>query len=179
MPKIFILVAIILALVLAQTAVFPKAELWGARPDLVMTMVIIWSLLKADYQESWLLALGGGFLLDINSGLPFGVITLSLFLTVFLISRLTTDVFRQFSRLALIITISLATVIYNFLLVGLTNAFCLLKLGNYNISFNRFLLEMAPTLIYNLLIAFAFYFALRRLSDWLESRERRIKLLQL
>lgn len=63
-----------------QTTVMPRFALWGVRPDLMLLVVVSWSLLRGT-KEGLLWALGGGLLLDLLSGGPFGAATLSLALS--------------------------------------------------------------------------------------------------
>jgi rod shape-determining protein MreD len=63
-----------------QTTVMPRFALWGVRPDLMLLVVVSWSLLRGT-KEGLQWALGGGLLLDLLSGGPFGAATLSLALS--------------------------------------------------------------------------------------------------
>ena len=60
-----------------QTTLLPYLSINGVKPDLLLVLVAIWSLLNGS-REGSLWALAGGFLLDLLSGAPFGIGTLSL-----------------------------------------------------------------------------------------------------
>ena len=60
-----------------QTTLLPYLSINGIKPDLLLVLVAIWSLLNGS-REGSLWALVGGFILDLLSGAPFGIGTLSL-----------------------------------------------------------------------------------------------------
>ena len=64
---------VLVAAALVQTTVMPRFALWGAVPNLMLAVVVSWSLRRGARQTAGI-ALGGGLLLDLLSGGPFGAI---------------------------------------------------------------------------------------------------------
>jgi len=80
-PYLVCLLLVVIAL--AQTTLSPRLALLGVQPNLMLLAVLSWSLLRGG-KEGMLWAFGGGVLLDMLSGSPFGTSTLSLLLVSFL-----------------------------------------------------------------------------------------------
>ena len=67
----------LLASVFLQAGLLPELFVRGGRPDLVLLVVVSWSILGRDLEGiAW--AFVGGMLLDLFSGAPFGVSSLGL-----------------------------------------------------------------------------------------------------
>lgn len=60
-----------------QTCLLPRYAVEGIAPNLVVLLVAAWAILYGS-REGALVALLSGFLLDLLSGAPFGLLTLSL-----------------------------------------------------------------------------------------------------
>ncbi len=76
--KIFFLVSAFVFFLAFQLCVVPQLTLRGARPDIFFLAFLAWFLLR-PLRESIFWLLVGGFLLDLYSPLPFGVISLSMY----------------------------------------------------------------------------------------------------
>jgi len=70
----------LLSVGLLQTSALSHLALWGVTPDLMLLVVVSWSLLRGT-KAGMLWALAGGLLLDVLSAGPFGVATLALTLS--------------------------------------------------------------------------------------------------
>lgn len=68
---------------LFQTVVLARVELWGARPNLMLLLVLVWSIVR-DLDEGLIVALIGGLILDLFSGGPPGSMVLGLLAAAFL-----------------------------------------------------------------------------------------------
>lgn len=73
------------ALAVLQSTVFARFRLLDGAPDLVLLAVVAWSL-TGRARQSMTLGLVGGLLLDLLSGYPLGVSSLSLIVVAFLVS---------------------------------------------------------------------------------------------
>jgi rod shape-determining protein MreD len=73
----FISLVIIIGAVFLQATLSPLVEISGVHPDLVLVLVIGWVILRG-LEEGLVWAVFGGLSLDVLSGAPFGVFTLSL-----------------------------------------------------------------------------------------------------
>ncbi|MEA3346205.1 MAG: rod shape-determining protein MreD [Chloroflexota bacterium] len=90
-PYLASLLLILIALV--QTTLSPHLAILGAYPNLMLLVVLSWTLLRTG-REGMLWAFGGGVLLDMLSGAPFGASTLPLLLVSFLSSLGEETLFR-------------------------------------------------------------------------------------
>jgi rod shape-determining protein MreD len=98
-PYLVCLLLVVIAL--AQTTLSPHLALLGAQPNLMLLAVLSWSLLRGG-KGGMLWAFGGGMLLDVLSGAPFGTSTLPLLLVSFLSGRGEVAVFRTTLSLPLV-----------------------------------------------------------------------------
>jgi rod shape-determining protein MreD len=83
-PYVVCLLLVVVAL--AQSSLSPRLALLGVQPNLMLLAVLSWSLLRGG-REGLLWAFGGGVLVDILSGAPLGVSSLSLLLVSLLSSQ--------------------------------------------------------------------------------------------
>jgi len=75
LKNILISILILYFLVLLQTSFFVHFNLWGIVPNFVIILVILWNFFekeKSFLSLGFLIALIGGFFLDIFSSWPFG-----------------------------------------------------------------------------------------------------------
>ena len=94
-----------------QTSALPSFSAGGIVPDLMLLVVVSWSVLRG-FRAGLPLALGGGLLLDLLSGGPFGAATISLALSSLVTGLEQLNLFRDSLWLPLVASI-LATVLYN------------------------------------------------------------------
>lgn len=71
--------------VVLQSTVVPEIRIAGGGPDLILMLVLSWTLL-ADTTEGIAWAMVGGILQDIISGVPTGTTALALVIVAFLVS---------------------------------------------------------------------------------------------
>ena len=74
------------AAALAQSTAIAGVSLFGARPDLVFLLVVVWSFLRGS-GEGAIWAFIGGVLLDALSGGPFSGFTLALLVAALLVGQ--------------------------------------------------------------------------------------------
>jgi rod shape-determining protein MreD len=113
--------AILFSLALVQSTVTPNVKLLGVQPDLMLMVVVSWSLLRGS-EEGMLWALIGGIMIDMFSTVPFGASTLALLITSFLSGLGHRNIFRL-ALLVPALVIPVATLLYQLILYGLLYAF--------------------------------------------------------
>lgn len=91
--NLYATVALLAVVALAQTSLAPYLSLGGVKPDLMLTAVVLWSLLRGA-GEGMIWGFIGGALLDLFSGGPFGLSILSLMLASYLSGIGEVNVFR-------------------------------------------------------------------------------------
>jgi rod shape-determining protein MreD len=72
-----VVVPLLTVVALAQTVLLAQVDLLGARPDLMLSVVLVWAVLRG-VDEGMVWGLIGGLALDILSGGPMGANTLAL-----------------------------------------------------------------------------------------------------
>jgi len=142
-----------------QTTVAPYLQMWSVRPDLMLLVVIAWSLLRgAKVGVVW--AIGGGLLLDLLSGGPFGALTIALALASLVAGLGELNVFRGSPWLPLVAS-AMATVVYDL------SQFVILQLLGHTVAWDSGLLQvLGPSLAINALATYPIYWAAR----WLHRR---------
>ena len=152
------LVVPLLALVtIIQTTLLPMFLPGPVRPDLMLMLVVGWGVVHGDGQAT-LWGFGGGIMLDLVSGTPFGLHAISLGAIGFLADTLQTNFFRSN------IFIPLATIFVATLIVYVGQAAALQTLG-YPIVWPVYIFNVVlPTAILNTLLMPLVYWLLRRLD---------------
>jgi rod shape-determining protein MreD len=146
---------------LLQSTLLPQIRLFGAQPDLVLLIVVSWSLLRGS-EEGMLWALIGGLALDILSSARLGVNTLPLLAIAFLAGLWQRGLFRL-DVLVPFLAIPLASLVYQGAMVSL------LKLLGWPATWQASLLHaILPTTLLNTLLMPVVYVLVR----WLHGRTR-------
>ncbi|MGC8788100.1 MAG: rod shape-determining protein MreD [Anaerolineae bacterium] len=151
--------ALLLTIALLQTSVMPNFMLFGVVPDLMLLVIVSWTLLRG-IQEGIVWALAGGFMLDLLSGGPFGAITISLSLSTLVAGSGSPTIFHGASWLPALAG-AVATGLYNLLYL------IILQLSGRPMPWGPSLLQVAvPCMIVNALVMYPIYWAMR----WLHHR---------
>jgi rod shape-determining protein MreD len=135
----------------------PSLSWSGVMPDLMLLVVVSWSLLRGT-REGLLWALGGGLLLDLMSGGPFGVAVVSLALSSVIIGMGELNVARDSLWLPLVASV-LATAAYN-----LSYWAILQVTGRFFYTVHGLLQLMGPSVMLNAIAMYPTYWATRWLS---------------
>lgn len=106
-------VPLLVGVAAVQVSLLPHLTIVGVRPDLMLLVIISWSLLRGT-AEGMLWGFVGGVCLDFLSGAPFGVSTLALLVVSFLASLGEVRIYGTHIILPLS-TIFLATIAYDFI----------------------------------------------------------------
>lgn len=121
----------------------------------MLLTVVSWALLRGG-REGAVWGFAGGVMLDLLSGAPFGVITLSLLLVGYLSGLGEINVFRANFLLPAFVVL-VATLLYNAVIL------LLLQLLGQSVLWESALLHVIlPTVLLNVLILPLFYLPLRR-----------------
>jgi rod shape-determining protein MreD len=104
-------IPLLLAAAVFQSAVLSHVRVFGGQPDLVVIIVLAWSVLDDD-REGMAWAFVGGLLLDLFSGAPFGLSTLVLVAMAFVVGLAEAQVYRNNVLLTLLLTL-LGTAAYH------------------------------------------------------------------
>lgn len=78
----------LLFLFVAQISVLPHFLILGFSFSVMLISAFIFAFLVVDYKELMIFSFSSGFLLDVYSGIPFGIILLSFVLSVILVNFL-------------------------------------------------------------------------------------------
>lgn len=160
----FIIVAI---LILLEILLVPRLTIFGVRPNLVLLAILGWFILT-DFKEAIKWLWGAAIILDFGGALPFGVVSLSLLFTLFLVYLFSLRVFREKNWSTVFFLSLTGSLIYNFLLIIFTKLFTLIKLSHFAIDLTYYSVNLIlPTLFYNLLVILILYRILKHYRLWL------------
>ena len=152
MKSFLIILALLLAAILQITLV-PFLAFKGVSPNLVLLLISFLVIFKG-FQQSWWLVILAGLFLDLFSGLPFGLISLSLLVTVYLIDLFNRNVFSVVRFWVMTILIISATLIYDLLLFGLSRIFQIDSVLGPKYLFIE--------IVYNLLLTVIFFYGAKK-----------------
>lgn len=163
--KSFFAILILLLAVILQTTLVPFLALRGVTFNLVLVLILFWVILKS-FREVWWLVILAGLFLDLLSGLSFGLISLSLLITVYLIDRFNRSVFSGAKIWLVAALIALGSLFYDFILIGLSRLFFLINLSQkviYSNIFSRdYLITLFLIVAYNL-VALIFLYGIKKI----------------
>ena len=149
----YVTILLLSTVVILQTTAMPYLSILGVKPDLVLLMVVSWSLLRGA-KEGMIWALVGGIGLDLVSGAPFGISTVALVGLSLLAGLGQFSVFRTHIALPLIAAL-IATLAYDLFFL------LLLLMRGASIAWVDSLIKvMLPSILVNVLLAPLVYKAL-------------------
>lgn len=152
MKNILIILGFLLITIL-QITVVPFFNFNGVVPNLILVLILCLIIFKG-FEDQWPWVLLSGVLLDLFSGLPFGLISLSLLSTVYLIDLLNLNFFAITKLWIAEILVILGTIVYDLIIVFLSRLFSFALTLNW-----RYLLG---EIIYNLIIMGLFYYGFKK-----------------
>ncbi len=148
----------ILALAVAlQSGVIPQFRILGGSPDLVFLVVLAWSV-HAPLEAGVTWAIVGGIMQDLLSAAPTGMSAIGIVLVVFLVSRLTEQLYSV-GLLLLAGMVAVGTLIQQGVLFVL-----LWLMGTPVDLISDFTYVILPTMVYNLLFIWPVYWFIRRIQ---------------
>ena len=150
----------ILALgVILQSAIISRISLLSGYADLILIMVISWSL-QEGVTTAWHWAVLAGLMTAIITGLPWGVPLLG-YLTAVLLAKTFQKRIWQAPLITVFTVTFLASLIYYLI------TFVILNLMGGSLEFGEtFSLVILPSLLLNLLFAIPIFWLMRDLSRW-------------
>ncbi len=149
--KTFLVILGLLLAVILQTTLLPFLALRGIIPDLVLVLILLLVIFR-DFRKVWWLVILAGLFLDLFSGLPFGLISLSLLMTTYFINWFNRSIFSETKFWIILFLIGLASLFYELALFGLTKLFISVNLSQQEIYSSLFSLNYLADLF-----LFAFY----------------------
>lgn len=144
---------------IVQSSITSHLRLLGVSPDLVLVFTAS-NILVLGPRDGLLFALLGGLMLDALSGAPFGLVTLSLVVTGYLVGLAEYNLFRT-ARIVPFLSIALATIIYYVLF-----AFLLQMTGHPTLWGATVQRVILPAVLMNAIMMFPVYYLLL----WLRAR---------
>jgi rod shape-determining protein MreD len=152
--NIYTSILLLIGVALIQSTVMPHLTLWGVKPDLMLLVVISWSLLRGT-REGIVWGFIGGLCLDLFSGAPLGLSALALLIASFFSSLGEATIFRTHVILPLA-TVFFASLIYDFIFL-----LALRTLGWPIVWLDSFIRLVLPTSLLNVLLTPLVYLAMR------------------
>ena len=164
MPATLIAIPILVVLSIIQSALLSRFQLLNGMPDLVLLVLLAWTLQKrVSTAIQW--GIIGGLITQLFSAVPIGVPVVSYLLSIGLALYLRTRVW-QVPLLALFIAVFAGTVISH--LVSIVA----LQISGYAIPWYEAInLVTLPSLLLNLLLALPAYLGMGELAGWLYPEE--------
>jgi rod shape-determining protein MreD len=160
MKVLLIILSLLLAIIL-QTSLVPFLTVSEVGPNLILILIIILVVFNG-FKKIWPYIILIGFFLDLLAGLPFGLMSLSLVSTAYLVDWFNRSIFSGIKFWITASLVVLGTLIYNLFLLGLGKIFVVIGLsqtilwyasGSFFVPFFRIIGEIG----YNLLISFIVY----------------------
>ncbi|MFA6526526.1 MAG: hypothetical protein WCT26_03910 [Candidatus Buchananbacteria bacterium] len=145
------------ALIFLQLAVVGNLNFFGGRVNLTLVVLIILiNLAEFNWVVTFTVVIG--LLLDVYSGLPFGILTLSLFISGVTLKILFLNFFTNFSFYSLLLLGLIAVILYNAVFIFIIGLIYFIGLSDYLPGFDylyKFLWQILTT---ELIMVAAYYF---------------------
>lgn len=153
----YLLLPLFAFIAVVQATLVPLLPFGDARPDLMLVLVVVWGIVRGN-GEAALWGLGGGIFLDLFSGVPFGLQSLSLAAVGLIADLMETNFFRS-NMLLPLSAIFVATFFYH-----IAAAAALQTLG-YAVNWEPYLTGVVlPTAIANTILMPLAFTLLRRVE---------------
>jgi rod shape-determining protein MreD len=149
-----------------QVTVTARLNILGGRPDLVLLIVMAWTL-NATLEEGVIWAFVGGICTDLLSAAPLGTSAAGLVILVFMFHAVRQQIYTV-GLFTLIWVVLLGTLFQHIavmvilMLTGFAPAFTD-QLG-YGVIFQEFTSLIFPTMVYNLIVIVPIYAVMRRIQ---------------
>jgi rod shape-determining protein MreD len=168
LKKALVFLISLIVLYILQTALFPFLELGGIVPNLLLILTVFYGFMR-NSREGMIAGFVSGMVLDLLTGLSFGVHTLALLLIGLINGKLRKVFYGDDVKLPLLFT-GLSDLFYGFFIY----IFFFLPRGRDNIKY--YLLNiMIPEAVYTVLVALILYFLYARIFSWLDQEERKVE----
>lgn len=164
--NLFLSIPILSLAVALQVSISPQIRILGGAPDLVLLIVLCWSV-NSQFDESMTWAFVGGIVADLLSAAPLGTTSMGLILIVFIVHLFQQRLYRV--GFLLLLPMVLAGTLLKETLFAIVLAFVGLG-SNYG---TMFFYVIVPTALYNAAAIWVIYFFVRRIQKRLP-REKRV-----
>lgn len=145
-----------------QSTFLSKITFFGVHPNLMLTLVLCWSLLRGGREGlSW--GLLGGLILDLFSITPFGTFTIALLVTAFFTTLSEASSF-QLTRILPAGIMLLASPLFHLI------AMIMMQLLGWQVGWSRLLSLLLPAACVDALFTLFLFPLIRRLSNLAGSR---------
>lgn len=166
MKTFLIILTFILSILIHISGVF-FLSFYEANLNFVLIFSFILVVHK-EFKKTWWAFLAIGFLLDLFSGLPFGVISFSLICSCFLVDWLNRTIFSDPKFWIVVILALIGIFSYHFTLLVLSKIFLITKIESMafvysDYSFWKLALKMIMTLIYNAVFVSIIFYAVKKI----------------
>lgn len=163
----YLAIPILLLAVAVQSSLLPQFRVYSGQPDLVLLLVLAWSV-HADLEEGLLWAFFGGISQDLMSFLPLGSSTMGLVIGVFTIYW----VRRQIFKLNIIVVVAIVMIMVVLQQIIQLGVLTLIGWDLGLISVIRY--AMIPSFLYNLALFVPVYVVLRLIQRRIYRRLERV-----
>lgn len=150
-------ILLVCGLIILQLAVEGNLNFFGGRINLALVILIILVNL-AEFSWVVIFSVATGLLLDVYSGLPFGVLSVSLFLTGASLKALFLNFFTNFSFYSLLLLGLIAVVIYNLFFMAAIGLIYFVGLSDYLPGTDYFFKIIWQIFTTELIMILAYYF---------------------
>ncbi|MBL7053211.1 MAG: hypothetical protein ISS02_00915 [Candidatus Portnoybacteria bacterium] len=152
--KNFLIILIFILAIILQVSAAPFLVVFNTGPNLILILILTLVVLKT-FEKTWWIIVLTGFLIELFSGLPFGLISLSLIGSVYSIDWLNRNVFSTTNFWTMISLIIFGSLIYSILIIILAILFQIDLILN--------LQHLFIELLYNLIMAIIFLYAAKKI----------------
>ncbi len=153
--KIFLIILTFLLALILQTTTVSFLSFLDVSPNLILILILLLVILK-DFKKVWWVVVLMGFFMDLFSGAPFGVISLSLILSSYLIDWLNKTIFSTIKFWMVIGLVGIGVLSYNLILILMIFSYFRGPLASLTI---RIIIEI----IYNSFIAVLIFYAIKKI----------------
>ncbi|MBU2472595.1 hypothetical protein KKE74_01015 [Patescibacteria group bacterium] len=152
--KNFLVILIFILAIILQVSAAPFLVVFNTGPNLILILILTLVVLKT-FERIWWIVVLIGFLIELFSGLPFGLISLSLIGSVYSIDWLNRNVFSTTNFWAMISLIVLGSLIYSILIIILAILFQI----DLILNLQHLFIELS----YNLIMAIIFLYGAKKI----------------
>ncbi len=139
-----------------QSSLLSELSYFGVHPNLVLVLVVGWTLLRSG-REGLIWGLVGGILLDLYSSAPFGVFTIAMLIVAFVVS------FAEALPFHTTLLLSLGIVFLMSLLLNIVAMVMMQSLG-WDVAWGSLSARLPPAALLDTLLLLLLYRPLRVLS---------------
>jgi len=168
--RVIIIGAVLIIVVLLETTMVGRLAIFGISPDIMLTTIVSYSILRGD-TEGALAGFFGGLLMDVALGQAMGLFAMLGLLVGYFAGKPFRDFYRESYLLPMFIT-GVVAVAYGFALY----VFNTLTIAYVNMTVHMWAVVL-PTAVYTMIISIIVYrllYAVNYLVEMLERRNRKV-----